>query len=281
VVNSLVLSERGFATMDLWIGVGIWMCGVGMALVGIEMTITPPVAERQKLKWIYRGAFVVLGAAFIALNVWQTERISTRETSERSLHEQEQRHSEGEIKYMQGELDSINRVLGVLATNSSPQQLASALRAATIARIDNRPALQRTSNGKLRKSVLAFCRQLRGFVAENDQQEEQIATQWQSGIHMPTGTPTEEQKQALNKAWEQMNQRLLQLSNQFQLGYKNDFEIDALNFRDELIRRLGPQGPPVVPGPGRTPLSLSGWIAPMSVGATADYLEELAKKLPD
>jgi len=78
-----------------------------------------------------------------------------------------------------------------------------------------------------------------------------------------------------------MIQREGQLSNQFQLNYKNDFEVDAINYRDELIRRLGPQGPPNVPGPAHIPLSLNGWIAPMSVNATAYYLEELAKKLPN
>jgi hypothetical protein len=58
-------------TADLLISVGIWVSGVGMSAVGIEMTINTP---NDKTKWFYRGTFIVLGVAFIGLGVLQFDR---------------------------------------------------------------------------------------------------------------------------------------------------------------------------------------------------------------
>jgi hypothetical protein len=172
----------------------------------------------------------------------------------------------------------------VLALNSSPQQLATALRAAAPAKVDDRPALQKMSNKKLLDSVVAFAKHLRTLVAQNEQQEEDNSMHWHDAIPFPTTQPpTEEQKKGFGSsvgANESTSPAALK-SVSANLTYKNDFQVDAVNYRDELIRRLGPQGPPNVPGRIPISLSLNGWVAPQSVDATADYLEELAKKLPD
>jgi hypothetical protein len=189
---------------------------------------------------------------------------------------------------MQGELDSMNKVLGTLSANSDPHQLALALRAALpTARNDERSALQKMSNKALRDSVVTFANQLRAMTARNNQQDEEISNQWQTEsisitrANAQTGQPqTDEQKHALDQAWQRLIQGEEASSNQYQLEYKTNFAADAVSYRDELIRRLGPQGPPDI-GPPHIPLSLSGWITPMSVDATALYLETLAKKLPN
>jgi hypothetical protein len=51
-------------TADSVVSVFIWVCGIDMSLVGIEMTINAP-GESRRLKWVYRGAFAALGVAFI------------------------------------------------------------------------------------------------------------------------------------------------------------------------------------------------------------------------
>jgi len=270
--------------LDFAISAGIWVTGLGMSAIGIEMTIRPPTEEHKQRKWVYRGLFVFLGLAFIALNGWQFVRNDQAEQRRQDDHTQEQIRNEGDLKYMQGQLDSMNKVLGNLSANSDPRQVVSALRSVLLTAQNERPALQKMSNKKLRDVVIAFANQLRGLNARYGRQEEASSAQWmQDGSNIRHGAtqPKPEQMQAEQQAFQSMIQRDTAISNQFQLDYKQSFAVDAVSYRDELIRRLGPQPPPDQNSQIHIPMSLSGWIAPQSVDATAFYLETLAKKLSD
>jgi len=107
--------------VDLLISVGIWISGVGMSAVGIEMTINPP---SEKTKWWYRGAFIVMGLAFIGLGVWQFDRADKESKRLAGEHQQEQLRNEGNLNYMQGQLDTQNKLLAALTANSDPKQIA-------------------------------------------------------------------------------------------------------------------------------------------------------------
>jgi hypothetical protein len=130
------------ANVDLLISVGIWVTGVGMSALGIEMTINPP---SDKNKWLYRGIFILLGVAFVALSVWQFDRTDKENKRAAFEHQQEQLRNEGNIKYMQGQLDTQSKLLGMVVTNSDPKQLAVLLR--------NSAADKST----LKKRTLALC----------------------------------------------------------------------------------------------------------------------------
>src|SRR3989442_1781022 len=112
---------------DLVISVGIWVSGLGMSLLGIEMTIHPPV-EGDNKKWWYRSIFIVLGISFIGLSVWQFDRLEKKETLAMERHQNEQIRNEGNLKYMQGQLDTINKVLGTLSNTSGLQQTVAILK---------------------------------------------------------------------------------------------------------------------------------------------------------
>jgi hypothetical protein len=102
---------------DLAISVGIWGTGVGMSAIGIEMTINPPT---NITKWWFRAIFIALGLAFVGLSIWQfarTEREDKRKTIE---HEQEQLRNEGNLKFMQGQLYSIQSIVADMSKSGLP-----------------------------------------------------------------------------------------------------------------------------------------------------------------
>jgi hypothetical protein len=122
-----------------------------MSAVGIEMTINPPIADRENLKWWYRGSFIVLGLAFIGLSLWQSERADQQKQRDQEVHEAERVRSEGDIKYMQGQLDSQNKMLGILVANSDPKQIAQLLSGMT------------TERSTLRRDTLALCSEIEAW----------------------------------------------------------------------------------------------------------------------
>lgn len=89
------------------------------------MTINPP---NPKTKWWYRGAFIIMGLSFIALSTWQFDRADKENKRLSYERQQEQVRSEGNTKYMQGQLDSMSKMLGTLATNSTPAQIVAAVK---------------------------------------------------------------------------------------------------------------------------------------------------------
>ena len=261
---------------DLLISVGIWLCGLGMTLIGIETTVRPP---NEQTKWWYRGIFAVLGITFIGLSILQFDRADKENKRQAQEHLQEQVRNEGNLKYMQGQLDSINKVLGTLSSNANSSQTAAIFRSLITGMPQvlgpGQSALGKMSNKQLRSRVLEFVARLRDLGTKYNQQEQQSTSQWEAEITKLARTDMP----ANTESFQRMTQRSIALSNQFQADYKSLFAADALSYRDELIRRLGPQLP--ISTGTHVPLSLDGWIAPMSVDATATYLEILAKKFPD
>jgi hypothetical protein len=128
--------------VDLLISVGIWVAGVGMSFVGIEMTIHPP---NDKTKWLYRGTFILMGIVFVGLSVWQFDRTDKENKRLAADHQQEQLRNEGNLKYMQGQLDTQNKLLGMVVANSDPKQVAALLRGSV------------SDKSTLRKRTLGLC----------------------------------------------------------------------------------------------------------------------------
>lgn len=176
---------------------------------------------------------------------------------------------------MQGQLDSINKVLGTVSNNNSPQQTAAILKS-ILPHIDagGKSALEKMSAKDLRSKVIEFSNQLREFTFRNSQQEMDASLAMQAEMR---AIPNDD-KSRRDQAWNKSVQQLLQRSNQFGLDFKEQYLGTAISYTDELIRRLGPQ--PVETGLDR-PLALEGWIVPTSIDATAVYLEKLARKLPN
>lgn len=246
-----------------------------MALGGGILAAKSLQSEVEKRFWI--AGFIGVFLLCVSLSFVQQVRNTTQEQARENRDNQKDLTNTGNEKYMQGQLDSINKVLVTLSSNSNPNQTVAILKSL----IPEMPqiiapgqsALEKMSNKQLRSSVLSFVSRLRDSVSKYNRQQQDSMNQYQTELAQQPRTDTTNQT-----AFLQMTQREMALSNQFQTDYKSSFAADASSYRDELIRRLGPQPPRS--GTFNVPLSVDGWIVPMSVDATATYLEELAKKFP-
>lgn len=118
------------AHLDLYISICIWVSGIGLSVVGIEMTITPPTADKPNRKWTYRGIFALLGLTFVGASLWQQVRDDYKKQQAEAQHTEELIRNEGNSKYTQGQLDSITKILDSLVKNSTPNSVAAAVRSA-------------------------------------------------------------------------------------------------------------------------------------------------------
>jgi hypothetical protein len=264
---------RAMVKIDLFISIGIVVAGVGMSLVGIEMTIHPPDAKSQA-KW-YRGSFIILGLVFIGLNIWQFERAAVETQRLADKHQEEQIRNEGNIKFVQGQLDTMTKALSGLSANSSPQQILSVLKQIRPSGVEP-PAIQRMTHSQLREKVIAFANELRKLNVDQrrDSMSESMALQQRL-----REAPADQRKVISQDNTNQM----LRFNNEQSLFISTNYVGPATEYRDELLRRLGPQEPNeeevhmyfwYMGGAGLNNLS-SNNLAP-----TAEYLERLARMLP-
>jgi hypothetical protein len=91
------------------------------------------------------------------------------------------------------------------------------------------------------------------------------------------------QSPAMNRAWQQGNIEDENARRQFSLEIAQNYVGLVVQYKDELIRRLGPQKPPMpmeqfnlLWGPYANP----AYYSSQAVAASAQYLENLARKLP-
>jgi hypothetical protein len=71
----------------------------------------------------------------------------------------------------------------------------------------------------------------------------------------------------------------MQFSSSVADDFRTQFAGVANNYREELLRRLGPE--PIKRETGSRPLALEGWVTLIGVDETIVYLHRLALKLPD
>jgi hypothetical protein len=110
--------------VDLLISVGIWASGVGMSLVGIEMTINPP---SDKSKWWYRSSFALLGLVFVGLSILQFDRTDKEAKRQSRIRQEERLQDVGNTRETQGEIRGIYDVLNKLSANSDPTKTQALL----------------------------------------------------------------------------------------------------------------------------------------------------------
>jgi hypothetical protein len=135
-----------------------------------------------------------------------------------------------------------------------------------------RPAIERMTNGDLRGRIRAFVVQMRDWDAAWEETDMRLINDYMEASRK---AGTDEAARAKERA------QYRDSSTQRDVGYKNEynnqFAVTAIMYRDELVRRLGPQ--PVEDFLTR-PMALEGTVQHRTVVATANYLEKLANKLP-
>jgi hypothetical protein len=167
----------------------------------------------------------------------------------------------------------MQQVLGHVLSNSDPKQTAGIWRSIFSSATLQRPAIERMSPKELQSTVVSFANQLRTFVADFEAKQRNHIDQQMAAMR---AIPREDEAKR-NQVWNEQNQIIANMYGQFSLEFKQTYLGNGITYRDELLRRLGPQ--PTETGIN-APLALDGWIAPMSVDATATYLDKLARKLP-
>lgn len=250
-----------------------------MALIGgvlAARALPREIGKKNPEMWYWISGFVFLFLVSIVLAFVREVRSTAQQRAADQKAAQAELRSTGDIKYMQGQLDSINKVLSTLSSNSNPQQAIGILKSLIPHSGElARPAIERMSNKDLRGRISAFASQMRNWNAKWEQADEAFEQNQQAeNMKIPLSD-----KAAMQQHFLKESQQSAQRSIQFRNEYNNQFAATAITYRDELIRRLGPQ--PIETGMNR-PLALDeGWIERQSVIATANYLEKLANKLPD
>lgn len=137
-----------------------------------------------------------------------------------------------------------------------------------------RPAIERMSNKDLQAKVISFATDLRKFVADFNTKQAQHTGQQMAAVE---AIPSQDRTKQM-QVWNEQNQITANMYSQFALEFKQNYFGPAVTYRDELLRRLGPQ--PAETNSLNRPLALDGWVAPLSIDATANYLDKVARKLP-
>jgi hypothetical protein len=265
-------------TVDALLNIFLSVCVPGlMALIGgiLAARALPSKDDKRNPElYLWASGFLLLFVVSLILAFIQQVRITTQQAeSVKEVHEKELK-SNGDIKYMQGELDSIGNVLKV-SGQGDPATVASILKSITVSttRGVEAPAIERMTNQQLRAKVIEFARALRKECDNYTSQVEfsTIAQRGQAKV-----LSQEEGK----KLWQEDVNRGIAMSNSLNLRLQQNFVGDANQYKNELLRRLGPQN-------SLLPSEQTFWIGgnAVSVGywqarGTADYLEGLAKRLP-
>lgn len=128
------------------------MALIGGVLAARALPTEPGKKNPEMWYWIYWFVFLFLISVVLAFI--QQVRNSTQQQLAEQRAAQAELKSTGDIKYMQGQLDTTNRVLGIVAANSDPKQIASLLQGLLAAQ------------STLKKDTLAVCSEMEQWVKE-------------------------------------------------------------------------------------------------------------------
>jgi hypothetical protein len=135
-----------------------------MAVMGGILAAKSLQTEPGKKNWAMWGwsfGFMFFFVSSVILAFVQQVRITSKETAAEEKTHQSELRSTGEIKYMEGQIDTMNRALGTLAANSDPKQNALLFKALLSASITPKRDTASLGNlasrcDKLSKDILQF-----------------------------------------------------------------------------------------------------------------------------
>jgi hypothetical protein len=191
-----------------------------MALMGGILAARALQAEPGKKNpemWYWISGFVFLFVLSIILVFVQQIRLTNKETAAEERAHQSELHSNGEIKYMQGQLETTNRVLGTLATNSDPKQTALLFKALLSA--TSTPKKDAVSFGNLALRCDKLSKDIHQFVVNQNNQE-------------PVPKRPEN-----HKAWVKANDEEFRKSYYPEVKKTRDV-LQGLNFEDPELNRI-------------------------------------------
>jgi hypothetical protein len=195
--------------------------------------------------------------------------------------------NQGNVKYTQGQLDSINKVLVSVVNSGGTNGLTASLLQGALKASEGSshakgvepPAIQRMTNAQLRLRVIDFSNEMRRYKADQERfQESAIDSEQQKNAKLRAWGASEAQ---MKQDWDQSRQRDMTRYSEESLYIQTEFVGRANEFKDELERRLGPQ--PMTDMETHLSFWYGGGLgnfSSMNLQVMADYFERMARLLP-
>jgi hypothetical protein len=245
----------------------------------------PVDAARPFERWGWIGVFVFLLLIGIVLAFVQQVRLTNAQTLADDRERQKDLRSEGAVKYTQGQLDSINKVLAQVASSPSGLDkslnsalLQGALRASQSVKPNvEPPAIQRMTSLQLRSRVIDFSNQLRDISMRMQTQSRQLQDEM---MNASRSAPNDDERK---KRWNDYSTKTTNLYLSHAQQIQSCCIVTATEYRDELLRRLGPDNPS-----DKEKFPFTFWLSgssvvgnpnEMTLDQTAAYLEYMARRL--
>jgi len=160
------------------------MALIGGALAARALPTEP--GKKNSEMWYWICGFVFLFLVSVVLAFVQQVRSSTQQQLAEEKTAQAELKSTGDIKYMQGQLDTTNKILGIVAANSDPKQTASLLQGLL------------ATKSTLKKETLAVCSEMEQWT------KERLKTNPSPTVADPT-KPTPKESEAQNAYWQKFS----------------------------------------------------------------------------
>lgn len=266
---------------------------IEIILGAILIIITAVLAEKAPPKWrkLVWGSFVVLVIAQAVIQIKGYEKANTeKQAAELQVQKLQAKVQEANDKLdasrteqarMAGHLEGIQTIMDNFSKSGVPgmKEFAQAV-SAMVKQSPNRPAIQEMSPKQLRGKVIEFAQDMRKYAGEFIKNNAAFFQTREQIIKKDPSMSEEQKKVALTEGTNSFYQGHLTA---FEIEFRQAYAGSATEYKDELIRRLGPQKP-LTPAqqfdlvwPTNT---YRGLITPAIVINSADYLDALARQLP-
>jgi hypothetical protein len=234
-----------FLNMVLTVIIPVIMAAMGGFLAAKVL----PVKEKSSIeRWAWMGAFVFLAVIAIVLSFYQQVRVTNKEELASNERHKYELASNGEIKFLQGQQDTTNNLLGkLIQSNSLPQATIEILRGLrrpepTQAVKDKTEYPHYLTNRQLREDAERLVASLRDLLNRANYQEQKFAQEYNSVMAATIGKNPKEwtdlEKQQRRNSLEGQGQRMLTLNQTAIQEYNTRFRADAVLIRNEILARL-------------------------------------------
>jgi hypothetical protein len=234
-------------------------------------------------RWWWLVSFIGLALLGIVLAFVQQIVLTSEQKEADRKSEESRRQLESTTRFTQGQLDTMTKVLTVVASKGEPgisrdvvQALVTAVAPAMRA---DKTYPHNLSTKELRESTIGLVKTIRAFLGEYENREKSLFAQFTARKFDPSLTQ-EQQSAAFRTASEQEGQAYIALMTSEGQEFDARFKIDASLLREELLNRL--------PAAERSSTSATRAASAFqfingnrySLELVPDELERLAKQLP-
>jgi hypothetical protein len=206
-----------------------------MALAGgiLAAKALPTVAGKRNVeKWYWSSVFILLFVVGVVLAFVQQVRDTSRRENEQQNVRVEELRTHGDLKYLQGQLDTQNSLLAKLASSGDPTT-GKAIVAALASVVGARTEAEKSTNKQLCEKAHALAAKIWEFQTSYQEEERNVY------LH----AHDDPKNRALDPdAANALRMRVTQQENEMRKKHEEDFRaqffVDAKYLRDSMFERL-------------------------------------------